>query len=217
MTAQLDIASDLHCQWAYICILRLIKLRDELDLDLVIHHLYWPLELVNGWGLPQHILGVEIPVLAQHEPDAFARWRGDNWPSTFLPAFELVKAAEEQGLKAAESLDSALRRAFFFEQKNISLRTKLLEIAEGVDGVEFCALKDAFDSGRSRLVVLSEYEAVNKRGVQGSPDVYLPGGERIHNPGMSLKVEQGIPYIIQEDKSVYKRILEEAMDSYIAA
>src|SRR5918998_2924697 len=125
MTALLDVASDIHCPGAYLGVLRLCAARDALGLDVVLRHLYWPLELVNGRGAPRHILDAEIPVVAQLEPDAFAAWKGPEWPTTFLPAFELVKAAEEQGLESADDLDLALRRAFFLDHRNLSLRTVL--------------------------------------------------------------------------------------------
>jgi predicted DsbA family dithiol-disulfide isomerase len=210
MAAALEIASDIHCPWAYVCVLRLIRARDELGLDVALRHLYWPLELVNGRGAPRSILDAETPVLAQVEPDDFAAWRGPEWPTTFLPAFELVKAGEEQGLRPAEALDLALRRAFFVEHRNLSLRTVLFEVAAKVDGLDQEALREAYDSGRTRRVVLREYDEVTRRGVEGSPEVYLPGGERVHNPGFTKRWVHGIPHILSEDRTVYERLLRAA-------
>lgn len=207
MAAVLEIASDIHCPWAHVCVVRLLRTRDALGLDVVLRHLYWPLELVNRRGAPRHILDAEIPVLAQVEPDEFAAWRGPEWPSTFLPAFELVKAAEEQGLAVAERLDLALRRAFFLEHRNLSLRTVLFEVARGLRDLDLDALQEAYDSGRTRRVVLREYEEVCRRGIQGSPEVYLPDGRRIHNPGFRKQWHRGIPRILSEDPSVYEPLL----------
>jgi predicted DsbA family dithiol-disulfide isomerase len=212
MTAVLEVASDIHCPWAYVCVLRLVRTRDALGLDVVLRHLYWPLELVNGRGAPRAILDAETPVLAQVEPDDFAAWRGPEWPSTFLPAFELVKAAEEQGLGAAENLDLALRRAFFLEHRNLSLRTVLLEVAGTVAGLDQAALRDAYDSGRTRGVVLREYDEVTRRGIEGSPEVYLPGGARVHNPGFTKQWVHGIPHILAEDRGAYEPLLRTAVE-----
>jgi predicted DsbA family dithiol-disulfide isomerase len=212
MAAVLEVASDVHCPWAYVCVLRLIRTRDALGLDVTLRHLYWPLELVNGRGAPRAILDAESPVLAQVEPDDFAAWRGPEWPSTFLPAFELVKAAEEQGLKPAEDLDLALRRAFFLEHRNLSLRTVLLEVAAKVPGLDQAALRDAYDDGRTRRVVLREYDEVTRRGIEGSPEVYLPGGERVHNPGFKKQWVHGIPHILSEDRGVYEPLLRAAAE-----
>jgi predicted DsbA family dithiol-disulfide isomerase len=213
MPAVLEVASDIHCPWAYVCVLRLRRTRDALGLDVALRHLYWPLELVNRRGTPRHILEAEIPVLAQVESDAFAAWKGAEWPSTFLPAFELVKAAEEQGLEAADDLDLALRRAFFLDHRNLSLRTVLFEVAREVRALDLDALQEAYDSGRTRPVVLREYDEVRRRGVEGSPEVYLPSGERVHNPGFTKKWHRGIPHVLSEDPDVYERLLREAASS----
>jgi predicted DsbA family dithiol-disulfide isomerase len=210
MAAVLEVASDIHCPWAYVCVLRLVRTRDALGLDVVLRHLYWPLELVNGCGAQRAIRDAETPVLAQVEPDDFAAWRGPEWPSTFLPAFELVKAAEEQGLRPAEDLDLALRRAFFREHKNLSLRTVLFEVAKTVARVDQAALQEAYDSGRTRRVVLREYEEVTRRGIAGSPAVYLPGRERVQNPGFTTEWVHGIPHILSEDRAVYEPLLRAA-------
>jgi len=208
MTAELEIASDIVCPWAYLCVLRLDRVRKELGLDVVMRHLYWPLELVNRRGASRQGMIVETSVLAQCEPDAFAAWRRDDWPSTFLPAFELVKAAEEQGLRAAEALDLALRRAFFREQRNLSLRHVLLDVAGRVPEVDSTALQDAYDSGRTRRVVLAEYDEVNRRGIQGCPEVYLPDGNRVHNPGITWRVQRGIPVIVDQGHGAYGELLK---------
>jgi predicted DsbA family dithiol-disulfide isomerase len=210
MAAVLEVASDIHCPWAYVCVLRLVRARDALGLDVTLRHLYWPLELVNGRGAPRSILDAETPVLAQVEPDDFAAWRGPEWPSTFLPAFELVKAAEEQGPRPAEDLDLALRRAFFLEHRNLSLRTVLFEVAAKVASLDQAALRDAYDSGRTRPVVLREYDEVTRRGIQGSPEVYLPSGERVHNPGFTKQWTHGIPHILSEDRGAYEPLLRAA-------
>ena len=212
MPAVLEVASDIHCPWAYVCVLRLRRARDALGLDVALRHLYWPLELVNRRGAPRHILDAEIPVLAQLEPDDFAAWKGAEWPSTFLPAFELVKAAEEQGLPAADDLDLALRRAFFLDHRNLSLRTVLFEVAREVRALDLDALQQAYDSGRTRRVVLQEYDEVCRRGIEGSPEVYLPSGERVHNPGFTKQWHRGIPHVLSEDRDVYERLLRAAAE-----
>ncbi len=217
MPAVLEIASDIHCPWANVCVVRLRRTRDALGLDVVLRHLYWPLELVNKRGTPRGILDAEVPVLAQYEPDEFAAWKGAEWPSTFLPAFELVKAAEEQGLGPAEELDLALRRAFFLEHRNLSLRTVVLEVARAVRGLDQDALREAYDSGRTRRVVLQEYEEVCRRGIEGSPEVYLPNGERVHNPGFTKRWHRGIPRVLSEDPSVYERLLRAATEGQPSA
>ena len=64
----------------------------------------WPLEWVNRHGTPRDIVVTKTAALAGHEPALFNAYTADSWPSTFLPAFELVVAAARQvhGLRAAE-------------------------------------------------------------------------------------------------------------------
>ena len=207
MPAVLERASDIHCPWANVCVQRLRRTRDALGLDVTLHHLYWPLELVNERGAPRAILDAEIPVLAQLEPDAFAAWSDEEWAVTFLPAFELVKAAEEQSLRAAEDLDAALRRAYFVEHRNLSLRHALFQVAATVPGLDQEALREAFDSGRTRRVVLREYDEVNQRGIEGGPEVYLPDGSHVHNPGLEKRWVHGIPHLLSEVRGVYEPLL----------
>ncbi len=149
-------------------------------------------------------------MLAPLEPTAFALREADEWPTTFLPAFELVKAAELQGLRAAEELDAALRRAYFVEHQNLSLRTVLFAIAATVPGLDQAALREAYDSGRTRRVVLEEYEALNRRGIDGIPTVYLPDGQRVLNPGLTVRWVQGLPHVLAEDQTIYERLLRAA-------
>lgn len=192
--------------------LRLRRVRDALGLDVWLRHLYWPLELVNERGAPRHILAAEVPVVAQLAPEHFAAWRSEEWPTSFLMAFELVKAAEEQGLRQAEELDATLRHAYFLEHRNLSLRTELFKVAQTVADLDQAALRAAFDSGRTRQVVLDEYAEVNRRGIRGSPEVYLPGGHHVHNPGIENRWVHGIPHILSTDDGIYERLLRSAAD-----
>jgi predicted DsbA family dithiol-disulfide isomerase len=208
--AVLEVATDLHCPWSYVCVLRLRRARDALGLDVALRHRYWPLELVNGRVTAPYLLLAEIAVLAPLEPTAFALPETDEWPTTLLPAFELVKAAELQGLRAAEELDAALRRAYFVEHRNLSLRTTLFAIAATVPGLDQAALREAYDSGRTRRVVLEEYEALNRRGIEGIPTVYLPDGQRVLNPGLTVRWVQGLPHVLAEDQTIYEQLLRAA-------
>jgi len=212
MSAVLDIVSDIHCPWSYVCVLRLRRTRDALGLDVVLRHRYWPLELVNGRATPRSLHDAEVPVLAQLEPDAFAAWEAPEWPSTFLSAMELVAAAAEQGPQTAEALDAALRRAFFLDQRNLSLRTVLLAVAGTVPGLDPDALREAYDSGRTRRALLQEYEAVCAMGVQGIPTVCLPSGERVANPGLTTRWARGLPSVLAEDRTVYERLLRAVIE-----
>jgi hypothetical protein len=86
----------------------------------------WPLEWVNRRGTPRDILDVEVAALASHEPELFNRYSDPSWPSTFLPAFELVAAADRiGGAELAEHVDYALRLAFFRDSVDVSIEAGL--------------------------------------------------------------------------------------------
>src|SRR5690349_24847921 len=114
MTATVDIWSDIHCPWALVAVHRLRAARDAQGLDVVFAPRAWPLEWVNRRGTPRGIVTAETAVLANHEPEIFNAYRDESWPSTFVPAFELVAAARRVGgPRAAEDVDYAVRLAFF--------------------------------------------------------------------------------------------------------
>src|SRR5919106_6048917 len=124
---------------------RLWTTRRRLDLeDAVVFEMHaFPLELFNGPGTR---IGSdsEVPVLGRLEPDAgWQLWNSPDWhyPNTVLLAFEAVHAAREQGGHAAETLDRALRRAFWADSRSIGHHTVILDVARsvGLDEVRLAA------------------------------------------------------------------------------
>ncbi|HEY8339000.1 MAG TPA: hypothetical protein VIK95_03980, partial [Egibacteraceae bacterium] len=144
MSAVVEIWSDLHCPWATTATMRLRAARDALGLDVVLDQRPWPLEWVNERGTPRHLVAPETAVLANHEPDVFGAYRSESWPSTFLPAFELVAAARRVGgLRAAEEVDAAVRLRFFRHGEDVSLRHVLRRAAADAAAAHPCVDADA--------------------------------------------------------------------------
>jgi hypothetical protein len=171
----------------------------------------WPLELVNDRGTPWETISQEIPVLTQLEPDHFAPPRRQTWPSTLLPAMEALKVAGELGgPEAADRYDEAARRAFFLDRRDLSIRPTLAEIAAetGLDRARFL---DAFDGGGHRRSVVADWEEGRRRGVEGSPQVFLPDGSGHFNPGIG-KIDwvRGIPVPSQVDEGAIAKLLDQA-------
>jgi hypothetical protein len=103
-----DVWSDIHCPWALIAVHRLRTARAKHCLDVVFAPRAWPLEWINGRGTPRDIVTTETAVLASHEPALFNGYTAESWPSTFLPAFELVAAARRvHGIRVAEDVLTA--------------------------------------------------------------------------------------------------------------
>ena len=191
MTAvEIDIWSDLHCPWAFIAVHRLRRARDELGLDVVLVPRAWPLEWGNSLGTPRGIVTTETAALASHEPDLFGAFAGDSWPSTFMPAFELVAAARRvQGVRVAEEVDYALRLAFFRHGVDVSILAGLqraLELAHDLrPDVDGQRIQDAWLTATTRTDVAEDYRISKTLPIQGSPQIFWPDGSTTHNPGMT--------------------------------
>ena len=206
----LTVFSDLHCPWAYVFSIRLRRARTAVGEPPVAWRC-WPLELVNDRGTPWETISQEIPVLTQLEPDHFAPPRRQTWPSTLLPAMEALKVAGELGgPEAADRYDEAARRAFFLDRRDLSIRPTLAEIAAetGLDRARFL---DAFDGGGHRRSVVADWEEGRRRGVEGSPQVFLPDGSGHFNPGIG-KIDwvRGIPVPSQVDEVAIAKLLDQA-------
>ncbi|HEY6795098.1 MAG TPA: hypothetical protein VI248_10500 [Kineosporiaceae bacterium] len=189
-SVEIDIWSDLHCPWALITVHRLRVARERLGLEVVLVPRAWPLEWVNGRGTPHEIVTTETAALASHEPDLFNAFAGDSWPSTFLPAFELVAAARHaQGVRAAEEVDYALRLAFFRDGVDVSIQAGLqraLDLAHDLDpGIDPQRIHDTWMTTPTRADVAEDYRLSRTLPIQGSPQIFWPDGSTTHNPGMT--------------------------------
>jgi predicted DsbA family dithiol-disulfide isomerase len=209
----LTVFSDLHCPWAYLFSIRLRRARNGVG-DPPVAWRCWPLELVNERGTPWETVSKEIPVLTQLEPDHFAAPRRETWPSTLLPAMEALKAAGELGgPEAADRFDEAARRAFFLDRRDLSIRPTLADLAAeaGLDRARFL---DAFDGGGHRRSVIADWEEGRRRGVEGSPHVFLPDGTGRFNPGIGkLDWVRGIPVPSQVDEGEIAKLVDQAAPS----
>jgi predicted DsbA family dithiol-disulfide isomerase len=201
----LDVWSDLHCPWALVCVHRLRLAREELGAtDVVVNPRAWPLEWVNERGTPRDIVATESIVLHAEEPALFSRYDDPSWPSTFLPAFELVAAARRAGgPRAAEEVDYALRLAFFRDGVDVSIERGLrhaLELASADPAVDAEQILETWYREPVRADVRADFELSRSLPIQGSPQVFLPSGRTVHNPGLTEhRWERGIPRILDRD------------------
>ncbi|MDQ4126017.1 MAG: DsbA family protein [Actinomycetota bacterium] len=211
--------ADIGCPWAHVAVHRLHETRARLGLDdrVTFDVRAFPLELFNGQPTPKKVLDAEIPVTGALAPDAgWQMWQRPEheYPVTMLPALEAVHAAKEQGLRLAEQLDRALRRGFFGASGNVSMRHEILDIATSVPGLDVEALARALDDGRARQAIADDRAVAEGDEVNGSPHVFLPGGEDVHNPGIEMHWEgdhgEGFPVVDKDDPSIYERMLAAA-------
>ena len=143
----------------------------------------FPLEIFGGGPPNRHELEQEMWLAALQEPAAaFAPFRGEDWPTTTLPAFEAAWCAAQQGEAAGHDYDLRIRRAFFSESRNIGRREVLLEIAEEA-GLDLSRFSQMFESGEPDRAVLEEGRLGKERyHVRGTPTLMLADGTRLHHP-----------------------------------
>jgi predicted DsbA family dithiol-disulfide isomerase len=143
----------------------------------------FPLEVVGSGPAPRDILEQEWWLAAIQEPTAeFARYEGNDWPTTTLPAFEAAWCAFRQGEEVGHDYDLRVRRAFFAEGRNIGRPQVLLEVAEGA-GLDVRHFERAFKSGEARKAVLEECRSGKERyRVRGTPTMMLSDGTRLRHP-----------------------------------
>lgn len=211
--------ADITCPWAHVAVHRLHTTRERLGLTDVVTFdpRAFPLELINGQPTPKKILDAEIPVAGALEPDAsWQMWQKpeSEYPVTSLPALEAVHAAKEQDPRVAESLDRALRRAFFGDSRTISMRHEILDVARRVEGLDVARLEAALNDGRARTHLTRDAVVAETESVEASPHVFLADGTNVANPGIELHWEgehgEGFPVIDADDPSIYERLLERA-------
>ena len=143
----------------------------------------FPLELIDGESAPRDILDQEWWLAAIQEPAAaFAPYRGDDWPTTTLPAFEAAWCAARQGEEALATYDLRVRHAFFAEGRNIGRWDVLREIAEeaGLDRQRF---DQDVAGGAARAAVKEEARLGRERyRVRGTPTLMLADGTKLRHP-----------------------------------
>jgi predicted DsbA family dithiol-disulfide isomerase len=141
------------------------------------------LELIRGEAAPRDILEQEWWLAAIQEPGAaFAPYRGDEWPTTTLPAFEAAWCAAQQGSATAAEYDLRVRRAFFAEGRNIGRPEVLFDLAREA-GLDFPRFRVQWESRAAQAVVRTEAALGRERyGVRGTPTLTLADGTHLKLP-----------------------------------
>lgn len=213
MVTTIDVWSDIHCPWALVTLHRLRAARERHHLDVVFAPRAWPLEWVNRHGTPRTIVVTETAALASHVPELFSAYGNDSWPSTFLPAFELVAATRRvHGVRAAEDVDYALRLAFFRDSVDVSIRAGLvaaLILAREVGAdIHLDRVMHEWASSNPRSDVVDDFTLSTSLPIQGSPQIFWPDGSTTHNPGMiDHRWQDGLVRLGKLDEHATERLL----------
>ena len=163
--------------------MRLHRVAKEYDGRVTFRTRPFPLELIHGEAAPRDILEQEWWLAAIQEPSAaFAPYRGDDWPTTTLPAFETAWCAAQQGPVAAAEYDLRVRRAFFAEGRNIGRPDVLVDLAREAE-LDLTRFHAQWESGEARAAVLAE-AALGREycRVRGTPTLTLADGTHLKLP-----------------------------------
>ncbi|HEU0114498.1 MAG TPA: DsbA family protein [Thermomicrobiales bacterium] len=171
-----------YCPWTYVATVRLQAVASEYRGRVRLRLRPFPLESIDGSSAPRDILEQEWWLAAIQEPKAaFAPYRGDDWPTTTMPAFEGAWCAARQGDEAFTAFDRRVRRAFFAESRNIGRRETVLEIAREA-GLDMSRFQRDFAGDEARTAVLTEARLGRERfHVEGTPTAMLPDGARLQH------------------------------------
>ena len=175
--------TEYYCPWSYIGAVRLHQVMPEFRGRIRRHIRAFPLEVYGGGPPNRHELEQEWWLAALQEPLAsFAPYRGDDWPTTTLPAFEALRAATRQLTdEQLHDFDLRVRRAFFAESRNIGRREVMLELAQEA-GLDMARFERDFADPAVREEVLAEGRlGYDNCGVRGTPTLMLEDGTRLEH------------------------------------
>lgn len=162
--------------------MRLQKILPEYQGKVKLRDRAFPLEIYGSGPPNRKELELEMWLAALQEPEArFKPFKGSDWPSTTLPAFEAAWCAFQQGEDAGRKFDLLIRRSFFAEGRNIGQQEVMLDLAReaGLDMDHFIHL---FDSGQGRAAVLAEGRLGKEDyNVHGTPTIMLADGTKLRH------------------------------------
>ena len=183
----ITIWSDISCPWATLALHTLHQAATAQRAPLRIAHRAFPLELLNRRPTPRPDHDDEVAAITAVRTDLdWSPWRADDWayPVTTVPAMAAVQAARQQGPDAADALDTALRRAYFVDQRCISLLPVIEDVARECAAVDADALVEALRCGAGLAAVFADLDLARGGEVRGSPHIWTSDGPFAVNPGV---------------------------------
>jgi predicted DsbA family dithiol-disulfide isomerase len=223
----IEIYSSIECPFAYLAVYRLRQVWAEFEGQVELSWRSLSLEWINERSFALPLFEAERKLCSQIEPDLpWQQWQRPDWefPSTWWPAFEALACAQAQGQAEALEMSWELRRAYFAESRNISLRSEIMAVASRV------AMSTAFDPARFEAdwdagKYKSQAHTESQRGwkqlnLEGSVTFVLPDGSRYTNPASgeadvdeeAYEVRSFTPYP-GDPLEAYREMLRQAIDS----
>ena len=179
--------SDVSCPWATLALRTLHDAAADRGVTLRVDHRCFPLELLNAEPTPKPGHDEEVEQITAVRPDlGWPAWTvpESTYPVTTLPAMAAVQAAKQQSLEASDRLDSALRRAFFVDNRCVSIHPVIEEVARSCADLDADALMAALRSGAGVAQVYADLEVARAGEIEGSPHFWTAAGSFAANPGV---------------------------------
>jgi len=164
----LEVFAEVLCPFAYVGLRTVIDRRTAAGLaEPLLEVRSWPLELINGAPLdPGHIAAEITSLRASVRPDLFTGFAVASFPSTSMPAYAVMAAAQRSGDPAlAERVALALRKAVFEDGLDIGRRQVAGHIADHFQLVPL-------DPEATSVAVHADWADGRARGVVGSPHFF---------------------------------------------
>jgi predicted DsbA family dithiol-disulfide isomerase len=185
----MEIYSSIECPFAYLAVFRLRQVWHDYEDRVGFAWRTLSLEWVNQQSFALPLFEAERQLFHQIEPDLpWQRWSRPPWefPSTWWPAFEALNCAQAQGQAQAFEMSWELRRAYFAESRNISLRHEIMAVANAVaqqTELDLARFEADWDGGKYKGLAHSESQRGWKElKLDGSATFVLPDGTRLTNP-----------------------------------
>ena len=178
MTKTVEVYADITCPFTHVGLKQIVRHLGETEnpVDVIVRA--WPLEWVNGSPLAVDAVKVNAAALTEQlGVDDFSGLRADHWPSSTIPALNLVASAYERDPVVGLAVSLELRAALFEHGIDVGDPDVLAFIAANHH------LPPPPTEGGAD--VHRDYEVGKSRGVLGSPHFFI-GDDGFFCPSLDI-------------------------------
>jgi len=187
--------SDILCIWAYVSQVRLVELAGTFGEDVRLDHVFCSVfgnsadKIERDWtekggfeGFNRHLqeVGTKFSHIDVH-PDVWLATRPASSDSAhlFIKAVQLAErnGGAGKGKTASDHLIWELRRAFFHECRDVSMRQVQYEVAEKI-GIPLAPVETAINNGAAFAALAADNQDRERFKVEGSPTFVLNQGRQ---------------------------------------
>jgi predicted DsbA family dithiol-disulfide isomerase len=178
MTKTVEVYADITCPFTHVGLKHVVQHIGETEhpVDVIVRA--WPLEWVNGSPLAVDAVMVKAAALTEQlGVDDFSGLRADHWPTSTIPALNLVASAYDHDPVVGLAVSLELRSALFEHGIDVGDPDVLAFVAGNHD------LRAP--SAEASAAVQHDYETGRARGVKGSPHFFI-GADGFFCPALDL-------------------------------